>query len=314
MREFKHHKIKLFLEQKYYIKAKKIVAFKRGVQNSNYLIQTDNVRFVFRVYKRKMMKDLNYTIQILRKLGGSRFPSPRLVASTDNQWVIRYDNYPCVLYKYFPGKNTNQKTAKLMRQLGRFQANMHMLLKNEQATFKQPNWDPSDLLKIVARKKEWLKLTYPESVNTVQFIIGNLKKFNFPSNLIAGGTHQDIKPENIIVNRKGAIVGIVDFDNGYYGALLYDIVTTICWYCFTKDGFARNLFVSFIKSYQKQRKLTSLEKKYFYQAMQFRLLREAIIWYLYVSHKKVVARKRADYFLNLYLKFKLPEAKIRNLL
>ena len=105
-----------------------------------------------------------------------------------------------------------------------------------------------------------------------------------------------------------AVKGIVDFDNGYYGDLLHDVTTTICWYCFRGPKLALGCFEEFMSSYQDKRKLCNVERKYFYQSMKFRLLRESIIWPISVSHDIATAEKHFNYFLNLYKRFNIKES------
>ena len=123
-----------------------------------------------------------------------------------------------------------------------------------------------------------------------------------------GGTHQDIKPENVLVKNNHSVNGIIDFDNGYYGDLLHDITTTICWYCFKGHRLNFRLFENFISSYQDERKLSDIEKEYFYQGIKFRLIREAIIWPMYVSHNEVISMRYSDYFMDLYNNFNIDES------
>lgn len=314
MSEDQRKKIKIFLAQKYRLVGKKIIPLNGGVQNSNFLIKADHGQFVFRIYNRKSKKDLAYAIHILLKLRQSNFPSPELLTVNNNHWVSLLENLPCLLYKYLPGKTIVSKSACLVKQLGALQGRMHRLLREEKDHDQKPNWDVDGLNKIIRQNKPLLEFEYPDKKKEIKYIIDQIKLFSTFDKLPRGGTHQDIKPENVIVNNKGVISGIVDFDNGYYGALLHDITTTICWYCFDDKNLNLNLFKNFIGSYQAERRLTTDEKYHFYEALRWRFLREAIIWYIYVSHRKNLAKKRAAYFMDLYTKFKIPESIIKSLL
>ncbi|MBT6230490.1 MAG: phosphotransferase, partial [Candidatus Scalindua sp.] len=123
-------------------------------------------------------------------------------------------------------------------------------------------------------------------------------------------SHLDIKPENILVS-SDQISGIVDFDNGYFGDLLHDVTTTICWFCFKDNKLDLRFVESFVSSYQKERELSEIEKQYLGQSIKFRLLRESIIWPMYVSHNIPIAKKFSDYFLTLYNNYNISETELR---
>jgi Ser/Thr protein kinase RdoA (MazF antagonist) len=300
--------IKQFLDAHYNLNTKEIIPLENGVQNLNFLILTNKYKFVFRIYNWKNIEDLHYTTQILLTLQNNNFPSPELIPTVNNEWSFHFHNKPCILYRYIPGKKTNKKSRGLIKQIGALQGKMHTLLINENQGSSGLNWDYDDLEKIILKKKPLLKSAFPEIFKTIEFITDELKKISFTDRLPQGGTHQDIKPENVLIDNKRLVKGIIDFDNGYYGDLLHDVTTTICWYCFNDTRISLRCFEDFICSYQEERIISGIEKEYFYQSIKFRLLREAIIWPMYVSHNASVAIMYSDYFLILYKHFDIKES------
>jgi len=296
-----------FLQSNYGLNVKNTEPFLSGVQNSNFLIDSDQGSFVFRIYNRKTAKELNYTIQVLSRLENEDLPAPKLIKSNKQALVLRIESLPCLLYHYLPGRSVDVITEKALSQLGLLQGKLHQILRNERSLASGLDWDLPDLFEIVSQNKLLLETMFPESLSKINFIINELKRFSFSSDLPKGGTHQDLKPENVLIDGDGLICGIVDFDNGYYGTLLHDITTTIIWCCFENNNLNLKLLKCFLTNYEKIRVLSSLEKNNFYKAIKFRFLREAIIWYMYVGHNKERAVKMADYFLGLYTSFNISE-------
>jgi len=305
--------IKRFILCNYNLYTKKVIPFRNGVQNNDFMILADKDRFVFRVYNRKTINELKYTIQILHVLQKNSFPSPEIIHTLNNKWSIEFEGKPCILYRYIQGDNIKEVSTDLIRQIGRLQGWMHTLLTNERQNDEALTWDYDDLLIIIDKNRYHIESKFSDLIGGFRFIEDELLKIPFADSLLKGGTHQDIKPENVLVRNKNIVAGFVDFDNGYYGVLLNDITTVICWYCFIDNRLDLRLFEGFVKSYNKERALTDAEKDFFYQGLKYRLLREAVIWPIYVSFKIDIARKRFNYFLGLYNNLNIYKRDILNI-
>ncbi len=307
-------KISKFLWEHYNQDVKAIALQKHGVQNTNFRFSTSKFQYIFRLYNFKTTSEIDYVIRILQTLQENEFPSPRLVPTVNRELYSIFQKKPCFVYEYIPGKNLQKTSIDLIKQIGKLQARMHCLLANEKQNSNDIGWDFDKLKYLITKKKDTvLQSGFPSALMRLGFINRELEKFNFPAELPEGGTHQDIKPENVIVCN-GRVKGIVDFDNAYYGDLLHDITTTICWYCFSSSQLNLRLYEAFLSSYQQERSLHDLEKKYMYQGIQFRLLRESVIWPMYVSHSISKAKFYSDYFLNLYKCFHISETSIASIL
>ena len=123
--------IKSFIFKNYNLKLTGSIPLEEGAQNTNFLIITNKGKSVLRIYNRKSAQDLTYTIRILLKLKDNRFPCPSLIPGINNKWVLEFDKKPCILYRYIEGKNTNKKSASLLKQIGNLQGKLHLILKDE---------------------------------------------------------------------------------------------------------------------------------------------------------------------------------------
>jgi len=297
----KKNQLSSFLKRSYNINVKKIFKYKNGVQNNNYLISDENKNTVLRIYNYKKSEEILYTIKILEKLKKSNFPSPRLISNFANKPYSIIKGKPCILYQAISGSNMTTISLDLIKEIGSLHGKMHNQLILEKSSTKIISWDYEELINLIEIKKEkLLKLKFHDISTRVDYINKNLNKLSFPQHLPKGGTHQDIKPENIIVNND-KINGIIDFDNAYYGSLLHDLSTSIIWFCFNNGQLKLERLKTLVESYQKERKLQDIEKEFFSDSIKFRLLREAIIWPITVSHNIKIAKKLSDYFTALYI-------------
>ena len=302
-------KIAEFLQAEFGLRVDKLQPFAEGVQNDNYHVDSDKGLFVFRVYNRKQPTELDYAVRALARLREANFPAPRLLPGANGSVVQGWAGRPCVLYDFLPGRTSEGRSNELLFELAGWQAKMHLVLKNERASG-DLTWDPVDLIMIIEKNYQGLLIEYPESAANIQRVVNLLKQFYFDVTLPRGGTHQDIKPENVLLDASGKISGIIDFDNGYCGVWLHDITTTISWYCFENGKLDLPAMKTFIAGYESVRPLALAEKEALWSALRFRLLREVIIWYLYVRHDKSKAVAMANHFWNLYQKFNINEADL----
>ncbi|MCK4553860.1 homoserine kinase [Candidatus Parcubacteria bacterium] len=298
-------KIKFFLTEKYNINAKVVKKIECGVLNSNYIIKSDGgEKYIFRIYHFKTREQVKFEVEILEYLKDKNFPCPRLRPSITGEFIKVFNDSPCIVYKYLEGENIKIVTPELIKQIGELEGKMHYLLKDFRPSIDKPTWEPEELKILVRDNREMMlnsKFERPEEL--MDFVQSELGKYSFPKELPVGVTHQDIKPENIII-KDDDVVGIIDFDNSYVGAFLHDITTTIIWSCFTGEKLNKELLNAFLSGYEKERKLTDLEKKYLMDGIKFRLVREVFIGPFVTIHYPELSRDRADYFIRLYNQIK----------
>jgi Ser/Thr protein kinase RdoA (MazF antagonist) len=123
-----------------------------------------------------------------------------------------------------------------------------------------------------------------------------------------GLTHQDFKPENIIEDGMGSL-HVIDFDNLYYGVLLYDIMTAVIWLCFENNYLRKDLFVNLLEGYESERCLCQREIEHIDDALRFRLLREIFDWPRQYMNAHAV--EQCQYFMGLYRRLDTEEINIR---
>lgn len=290
--------IKKYIRENYGLAITGIRWLKSGIANRNYLIITRNKKYLFKIYSYRTLAQTEFELKVSDYLHRKRFPSPAVVKNRNTKLFGQYDGKPCALFIYVDGQILKKISPKILLKIGRQIALLHKLLKNKKETVRRENWDLASIKNKVKKfRPAILKKSYPNKREIIDFLDRELAKIDLPVSLPSGLTHQDIKPDNIVVDKRGKI-HFIDFDNMYYGSLLVDFMTTVIWTCFTKNKFNHYYFKFLIKGYEQQRKFSTLEKKYFDQALRFRLLRETFIWIWLYSDKK--AQRLCNNFLSRY--------------
>jgi len=290
--------IQKYLHDNYNIKPIIIQRINSGVINSNYLIKTQGNSFVFKIYNLSDEKDVAFELSIINYLSQKKFPCPRIVPDVRDRLFAFYHTKPAVLLRYIPGEMISSITQGEMKRIGAGVGLLHKLLQNFDQPIKRVTWEVRDIEgHIKFESKKIVEKQYPDAENFTKYVASEFQKLEFPGDLPKGITHQDVKPENIIIDSQGNI-SFIDFNDCYRGSLIFDVMTTIIWTCFKHYTLDVGLFKSYLYGYMKERPFTQLEKNYCYQALRFRLLRETFVWPMRFSPK--VAYTKSETFLRSY--------------
>ncbi|MFH1979259.1 MAG: homoserine kinase [Patescibacteria group bacterium] len=249
---------------------------KEGVINLNYRVLTGSGECLLKIYNWRKPEEVEFELGVLDYLASKNFPCPRIIKNRQGDFYSFIQDKPVVLLDYISGETLREISSETLYKTGVLTGRLHRVLRGYKQSVKK-DWrlspPPEDF-------KKYLKIEvgqFPKARNFIDFIVAEFEKIDLPTDLPQGITHQDIKPDNILVDKGGGL-SFIDFDNIYRGALLYDIMTVVVWTCFKENVLCDDSLDSFLQGYELERGLTNLERKYFNNALRFRLLREAFAW------------------------------------
>ncbi len=290
------------LHDAYGLAVLRVVRIDHGVMNENYRCRTATGDVVCKVYRSKSVAEVQFEASVLGQLERKQFCSPRLMPTQSGSFVSTIEGQACIIYRYIDGTTIREEQIdeQMLGQIGEAIGDMHTALTGFVQTSAKPTWDPEAFQSLVeTRGQELVDRQFPDADGILSFVKKEMQQFQFPL-LPTGVTHQDVKPENIILDPNRRIVGIVDFDNSYVGALIHDLTTTAIWTCM-KDATLYEPFVMALrKGYESRRPFTGEEDRCFADALKWRLVREIFIGpCVTVGHDAVIA-KRTQEFLTAF--------------
>ena len=307
----KMNKISDHLNKYYGVKDPKINHIDYGVINSNFQILSDHGAYIFKIFNLSDEKNVSFELNILELLSFNNFPSPRIIQDKEGRLFRQFYERPAVLLRYIPGQMIKDITRQQMLKIGKGVGALHRILKNYEQNIKRTSWEPDDIKRYIQKEsKNIIRKNFPDASNFISYVSKELNSIQFHPRLPVGITHQDIKPENIIIDPKGHI-SFIDFNNCYKGVLLYDVMTMVIWSCFKGESFDFELFKVYLSGYIKERPLTPVEEEYCFSAMQFRLLREAFVWPMRFNPE--MAEKKSKMFLRRFSHLQTRERKYRSM-
>lgn len=238
------------------------IAFKgiaEGVSNSNYLLETDQGRYILTVYEaRTNANDLPYFLGLMRWLADAGFPSAAPVPGKDGEALRQIAGRPAAIATFLTGMSISRPSAAQCREAGAGLAWLH------EAASDFPQQRPNDL-----GQANWGKMFAPlhDAANRLKpglaaVIEKDIAHFaeRWPRHLPRGTIHADFFPDNVFF-RDGKFTAAIDFYFACNAQLAYDIAITLNAWCFEPDGsFNVTKARSLIAGYESRRVLTDDEK------------------------------------------------------
>ncbi len=229
-----------------------------GVENSNYLMVTDQDQFILTLYEKRVDRsDLPFFIGLMRHLADRGVNCPLPVAAKDGEALHELAGRPAAVFTFLEGMWPRRITVRHCAELGPAMARMH--LAGADFSMRRRNalgpaaWRP--LFDQSADRAHLVDPTLPALVATA------LDRFDieWPTDLETGLIHADLFPDNVFF-RDQELTGFIDFYFACTDFLAYDIAVALNAWCFEPDGaFNTTKARALLAGYQRVRPLSPAE-------------------------------------------------------
>ncbi|MES2895256.1 MAG: homoserine kinase [Pseudomonadota bacterium] len=205
-----------------------------GVENSNFLLETEAGRFFLTIYEKRVRADeLPFFLGLLSWLSEHGYPSAAPVADRAGRVLTEVRGKPAAIVTFLPGLSVRRPTAAHCREAGEGLARLHLAAEGYPGTrandLGQDAWAP--MFERLAGAADALK---PGLAKT---IAGDLDRLaaRWPTGLPTGIVHADYFPDNVFF-QGGKFAGAIDFYFACIDAYAYDIAVALNAWCFEADG------------------------------------------------------------------------------
>ncbi len=204
-----------------------------GVENSNYLLQTDRNTFILTLYEKRVREeDLPFFIALMDHLAGKGLSCPTPVHGKDGEALRRLADRPAAIISFLQGMWVRKPTPQHCHGLGQALAEFH--LAGQDFAMQRPN----DL-----SVKGWHTL-FADCAERADTVAPGLRdelesELNYltahwPGDLPSGVIHADLFPDNVFFLGK-TLSGLIDFYFACNDFLAYDIAVCLNAWCFEPD-------------------------------------------------------------------------------
>jgi homoserine kinase type II len=212
-----------------------------GVENSNYLVETDQGRFIFTIYEKRVdMADLPFFMALIDHLVAKGCPVPRALKAEDGSGTITANGKAMAMMEFMPGLSVSHPTANQANAVGHALGAMHGALCDFEG--QRPNsLGPEGWFTLAKRCGDALDQIRPGLKDRVEQEWAFLRS-NWPTNLPKSVIHADLFPDNVLMvgDKVGAII---DFYFACTEIRAWDLAVTHAAWSFSSDGTRYNAAV-----------------------------------------------------------------------
>jgi homoserine kinase type II len=229
-----------------------------GVENSNYLVQTEAGRYILTLYEKRVAPtDLPYFLALMEHLAARGIRCPLPVHDREGRTLRKLAGRPAALINFLDGVSVRRASIEQCASLGKALGRLHVA----GGTFPQTRANSLSL-------QDWAPLANAigDRADTVIRGLGAeiskelayLEKA-WPRDLPQGVIHADLFPDNVFFLGQ-EVSGLIDFYFACNDMLAYDIAICLNAWCFESDAsFNIAKARAFLQAYESVRPLAANE-------------------------------------------------------
>jgi homoserine kinase type II len=252
-----------------------------GNENDNYLVKTADSAFVIkRLRSAYSVAETELEGVYRARLADSGLPVAKYLLLDNECFVLTIDGDNYVALPYIRG-NVPSYSQYLAVQTAAHLARAHRAPSDdlgERETWFRKAYIADSLAHISDQYIEAKREFADRRAHTPDFWSADLPR---------GIVHGDLHNDNIIVDGKGKIVSLIDWEETTIQPLLLDVALAARFMSFRKDVCSTEIFHAFMDAYQSIRPLTRLEKEWFEPALRYTALILSVWAYLKASDGQI---------------------------
>jgi homoserine kinase type II len=230
-----------------------------GVENSNFLLETDRGRYFLTIYERRVRgEDLPFFLGFMQHLAQHGFPSATPIAARDGELLGDLRGKPAAIVSFLTGISVRRPSPDHCREAGAGLAWLHQagagFAGRRTNDLGHLAWAP-----YFAPLRAEAEVLKPGLAATIDGDLTHLAAA-WPAGLPEGVIHADYFPDNVFF-REGRFSAAFDFYFAAWDALAYDIGVALNAWCFEPDGsFNVTAAHAFVAGYESRRPLSPGER------------------------------------------------------
>jgi homoserine kinase type II len=229
-----------------------------GVENSNYLVQTEAGRYILTLYEKRVSReDLPYFLALMEHLSSRGIACPLPVRDKEGSALRELAERPAALITFLDGVSVRRASIEQCASVGEALARLHIAGEGfpleRRNSLSLSGWPP--LFDAIRAKADGI---IPGLADEIAKELDYLQA-NWPGDLPAGVIHADLFPDNVLF-LGNTVSGLIDFYFACNDMLAYDIAICLNAWCFEADAsFNVTKARALLQAYQRVRPLSAAE-------------------------------------------------------
>lgn len=231
-----------------------------GVENSNYLVETSQGRFILTLYERRVAEaDLPWFMALTTHLADAGLPVPRPIPARDGAVLHRLEGRPACLIQFLSGVSLTAPTPAQARATGAALGRLHRAAADF-APIRANSLGLGGWRDLFTRCGPALDGIAPGLAARLGDELNALSAA-WPADLPVQAIHADLFPDNVL-SLGDEVTGLIDFYFACTDIRAYDLAITHTAWCFSADGrrFDADLSRALIAGYEETHGLSEAER------------------------------------------------------
>jgi homoserine kinase type II len=230
-----------------------------GVENSNYLVQTEAGRYILTLYEKRVApQDLPYFLALMEHLAARGISCPLPVHDREGRSLRVLAGRPAALITFLDGVSVRRasigQSASLGEALGRLHVAGESFALRRKNSLSLAGW--SSLSAAINGSADGI---IPGLAHEVARELDHLEA-HWPAGLASGVIHADLFPDNVFFLGE-QVSGIIDFYFACDDMLAYDVAICLNAWCFEADAsFNVTKARALLQAYERVRPLSAAER------------------------------------------------------
>ena len=205
-----------------------------GVENSNYLVETTQGRFILTLYEKRVDRaDLPFFMRLLDHLAARGLPVPRAIRDRNGDQIKELEGRAACLIEFLDGVSVTRPNAAQAQATGAALAAMHKAVRDfgdiRANSMDKASWH--ELAKNCGAHLADIDPGLPALIDSERAYLDE----NWPQNLPQSVIHADLFPDNVLMIGD-EVRGLIDFYFSCTDITAYDLAVTHASWCFDSDG------------------------------------------------------------------------------
>jgi len=229
-----------------------------GVENTNFLLETDTGRYILTLYEKRVnTDDLPFFLNLIDHMAKKDIACPTPIAAKDGATLYSCAGRPAALFTFLNGMSVRVPTAHHCARLGTSMAQFHQAGQSFPQE-RENSFSIAGLRKFYENLAGDLDSIMPNMRTMIEAELECLEKL-WPTSLPSGIIHADLFPDNVFF-LEDKISGLIDFYFACTDFLSLDLAITINAWCFENDAsFNVTKAARLLNAYNKIRPITKAE-------------------------------------------------------
>ncbi|MDB4971410.1 MAG: hypothetical protein JWN44_7099 [Myxococcales bacterium] len=229
-----------------------------GTVNSNFRVRASGSPWFLRLNEGKSDSDVEAEVKLVDRLRDHGLQTPEIMRATDGRAVVPAAGRPATLFPWLPGKEAqpNAKEPATCALVGTALARLHRAGWGLDAASLPRNHYSLDAL------EERLE-SFADDMRVADIVPSlrrELDRARRRRPALCGLIHQDLFPDNVLVDAEGGLVAVLDFEQATHGSLIYDVAVAINAWCWTGSRIHKPAADAVLAAYEALRPLDLSER------------------------------------------------------